>query len=50
MNHRAWFFVGIGFMVIVALGFWGLTADSGDAATIGTSIGHDGGTYTALDA
>ena len=50
MNHRAWFFVGIGFMVIVALGFWGLTADSGDAATIGTSIGHDGGTYTAVDA
>ncbi len=50
MNHRAWVFVGFGLMIILALGFWGLTATSGEAATIGTVISHDGGTFTTVDA
>ena len=50
MNHRAWVFVGFGLMIIVALGFWGLTAGSETVSTIGTAIDHDGGTYTTVDA
>jgi hypothetical protein len=50
MNHRAWVFVGLGLMVIVALGFWGLTAGTDAVSTIGTAIDHDGGTYTTVDA
>jgi hypothetical protein len=50
VNHRAWVFVGFGLMIIVALGFWGLTAGGDTVSTIGTAIDHDGGTYTAVDA
>jgi len=50
LNHRAWVFVGFGLMIIVALGFWGLTAGGDPVSTIGTAIDHDGGTYTTVDA
>ena len=50
VNHRAWVFVGFGLMIIVALGFWGLTAGGDTVSTIGTAIDHDGGTYTTVDA
>jgi hypothetical protein len=50
MNHRAWVFVGIGLVIVAALGFWGLTTDRGAGATIGTAVGHEGGTVTAVGA
>ena len=49
-NYRAWIFIGLTLLGVVALGAWGLTADRGTAATVGTEIGHDGGSVMAIGA
>ena len=49
-SYRAWIFVGLALFGVVALGVWGLTADRGTPATLGTEIGHDGGSVMAVGA
>ncbi len=49
-NHRAWISVGLALIGVIALGVWGLAADRGTPATIGTQIGHDGGSVMAIGA
>ena len=49
-SHRAWIFVGLALVVVLALGVWGLTADRGTPATVGTAISHDGGSVMAIGA
>ena len=49
-NYRAWIFVGLALVGVVALGLWGLTADRGTPATVGTPIDHDGGSVMAIGA
>ncbi|MCO8128440.1 hypothetical protein NHL50_14610 [Acidimicrobiia bacterium EGI L10123] len=49
-GHRGWLFVGAALLGVVALGVWGLTADRGTPATVGTAISHDGGSVMAIGA
>ena len=49
-NYRAWIFVGVALVGVVALGVWGLAADRGTPATVGTQIDHDGGSVMAIGA
>lgn len=49
-SPRAWLFVGLALLGVVALGVWGLTADRGTPATVGTAISHDGGSVMAVGA
>jgi hypothetical protein len=50
VSHRAWIFVGLALLGLIALGVWGLTADRGTPATVGTAISHDGGSVMAIGA
>ncbi len=49
-NYRAWIFVGLALVGVIALGVWGLAADRGTPATVGTQIDHDGGSVMAIGA
>jgi hypothetical protein len=49
-NHRAWIFVALALIAVIAIGVWGLTADRGTPATVGTAISHDGGSVMAIGA
>lgn len=48
--YRAWLAVAVAVLVLVGVGWWGLTAVRGSSATVGTPVGHDGGTFTVVSA